>query len=190
MHARTPGRLAAAAAKVIAAAILAAGALGTAYAAAGADCERWVDAQGLVKVGSHSIDAPAASLAGLRKGQQCRGPDDDQPRDCEFIDRDGITYLTDAQGVVRIEARRGRVAAKTALPLGLKLGEPRAEVMRKLQALPPQAPRDQLLGASGKARALASGECIVHGGASPASFFVEFDAKQRLRTIGLMKSNV
>jgi hypothetical protein len=168
---------------------------GGAVAAAPAACTPWRDEQGMLKVGRYTIDTPVAALAGLRKSKRkCQGPDDDKPRHCEFFDRDGVAYLTDLQGVVRIEARRGQVGSGAALPLGLVIGDSMAEVERKLEALPaPPALRDPLLSQTKRRpapRAVATGECVVHDKATPASFFLEFDAKQRLRLVGLMRSNV
>ena len=57
--------------------------------------------------------------------------------------------------------------------------------------LPDESPREQLLQYSSTSRrALATGECVVHGNAPPASFFLEFDGNRRLKRVGLMISNV
>ena len=156
-------------------------------------CKLWKDEQRLLALGRYAIGTPGATLRGatLRAGRTCMRPELGRAQTCEWLDRNGIAYLADEERVVRVEARRGVVSARAALPLGLKLGDSFDDVLAKLGTLPDGSPREQLLQQSSTSqRALATGECVVHGDAPPASFFLEFDGNRRLKRVGLMISNV
>ncbi len=162
-------------------------------ASSAAPCKTWKDERRLLALGRYAIGTPVATLhATLRAGRTCMRPERGRAETCEWFDRDGIAYLADEQErVVRVEARRGVSSARAVLPLGLKLGDSFDVAVAKLGTLPDESPREQLLQFSSTSRrALATDECVVHGNAPPASFFLEFDGNRRLKGVGLMISNV
>lgn len=162
-------------------------------ASSAAACEIWKDERRLLALGRHAIATPSATLrTTLRAGRSCMRPERARAETCEWLDRDGIAYLADEEErVVRVEARRGVASPRAVLPLGLKLGDPFDDAVAKLGKLPDESPREQLRQhSSTNRRALATGECVVHGNAPPASFFLEFDGNRRLKRVGLMISNV
>ncbi|MGY6518282.1 MAG: hypothetical protein ACXIUZ_06165 [Lysobacteraceae bacterium] len=166
-------------------ALLAISSAAPAQAATPPDCTPWRDETGLLAIGRFPLGTPFDVLdAGLTRLPDCFISADRQAIDCEFVDDDGIAYLADAQGLVRVEARSGE-ADNGSLPLGLEFGNSKEEVSRRLRAmLPVQSPVGQLLSQVDKP-AWASGNCVVHQGSEGGSFYVEFHGVRGLSRVGL-----
>lgn len=149
-------------------------------------CEEWIDRDRLLVFGALPLGAPAAAASRLRELPGCFVSEDRREIDCEYADSDGIAYLFDADGLLRVEARRGETTNAALLPLGLALGESRARARQRLARLP-HAPLREMLerqAASGVA-AWATPSCVRGADGEAGSWYVEFDDGGRLRRIGL-----
>lgn len=149
-------------------------------------CTEWIDRERLLVFGVLPLGAPAAAAARLRELPGCFVSDDRSEVDCEYVDTDGIAYLFDADGLLRIEARRGEVAASAVLPLGLEPGESRASARARLARLPNGDLRAMLeRQADAGEPAWATPTCVRGATGAAGSWYVAFDDDDRLQRIGL-----
>lgn len=149
-------------------------------------CEEWIDRDRLLVFGALPLGAPAAAASRLRELPGCFVSEDRREIDCEYVDTDGIAYLFDADGLLRIEARRGEVETSAVLPLGLVPGEPRASARARLARLPHVALRSMLeRQADAGDPAWATPTCVRGVAGAAGSWYVAFDAEGRLQRIGL-----
>lgn len=155
-----------------------------ASAADRADCP-WRDTSGVLRLGRYALETPVEQLpATLQRLPGCIVQPAGGVVDCELRDSDGVAYLADQQGLIRIEARAGE-AGDAVLPLGLRWGNTRDEVAARLQTLPAGALRDALHAQLRAGGPLATGFCVIHGAHDPASWYIDFDADGRLARTGL-----
>lgn len=151
-----------------------------------AACEGWIDHERVLVFGTLPLGAPVAAAARLRELPGCFVADDRRELDCEYADADGIAYLFDADGLLRVEARRGETTNAALLPLGLALGESRERARQRLARVPHAPLREMLERQAGTGvAAWATPSCVRGANGEAGSWYVEFDDGGRLRRIGL-----
>lgn len=155
-----------------------------------APCVPWRDTHKQLVLGSHELGLPRAIFPLNLPHDNCGTAPSPDEEVCEYFDPQGIAYLVDQQGVIRVEARKSRVKSGAVLPLGLKFGDSQTVVRRKLAVLPAESPAEALsknrdIGTIIQSRSWASPTCIEAANSTLGSFYVSFDRNGRLITIGM-----
>ncbi len=148
-------------------------------------CEPWIDRDRVLVFGVLPLGAPLSAAARLSELPGCFVSEDRREVDCEYADADGIAYLFDADGLLRIEARRGEVSTAARLPLGLTLDADQVTARAQLARVPHAPLRETLQRqADSGALAWATPSCVRAPDSEAGSWYLEFDRGGGLRRIG------
>jgi hypothetical protein len=153
-------------------------------------CAPWRDSAKQLVIGSHELGLARAAFPLTLPHDKCGDAPSPEEEVCEYFDADGVGYLVDQTGVIRIEARKARAKPTATLPAGLLFGDSETVVRRKLAKLPTESPATALaksrpLGKTIQSRAWATFNCIETSHKVMGSFYVTFDHYGRLNSIGM-----
>jgi hypothetical protein len=151
-----------------------------------AQCAPWQDSAAQLTLGQFELGHPYADFPPHLPHDDCGTAPSPDEEVCEHRDPKGFAYLVDSSGVIRVEARRLYVNAKTVLPLGLRLGDSRKATREKLNALASESPVARLgIGTNFNRSVWATAYCVQSKHGSLGSFYLKFDRAGKLATIGI-----
>ncbi len=153
-------------------------------------CRPWRDSAKQLVIGSHELGLPRTAFPLTLPHDKCGEAPSPEEEVCEYFDANGVGYLVDQTGVIRIEARKTRAKPTATLPAGLRFGDSETVVRQKLAKLPAESPATALaksrpLGKTIQSRAWATFDCIETSHKVMGSFYVTFDRNGRLNSIGM-----
>jgi hypothetical protein len=154
-------------------------------------CTPFFDQDNQLVIGHHALGTPKAALPTTLRKLDCGTAPSPEEEVCEHIDQHGFAYLVDNTSVTRIEARLGVLNKTGALPLGLRLGDSKKTVRKKIeQASRTQANKAWPISTLGSRktfgqRSWATHYCVQNAEGALGSWYVKFDRYDRLVAVGV-----
>jgi hypothetical protein len=162
----------------------------TSVAHADISCTPFVDRANELAIGALALGMPKAELPRDLKKSDCGTAPQPGDEVCEYFDRDGFAYLADNQSIIRIEARLGKLNKYGVLPLGLRLGDTKKTVRKKIASAKKLTGRANVISTLGQRsqytkNAWATHYCITNSQGATGSWYLNFDQQGRLITVGI-----